>query len=40
MPKGRLRKVTFRFQLRRPDFSEFVNKEGEQIKQSIDEESK
>jgi len=29
------RKVTFRFQLRRPDFSNFVNKEGEKIKESI-----
>jgi outer membrane protein OmpA-like peptidoglycan-associated protein len=34
------RKVTFRFQLRRPDFSDFVNEEGGTIKQSIDEESK
>ena len=30
------RKVTFRFQLRRPDFSEFVNQEGEKVKESID----
>ncbi|MFW6316288.1 MAG: OmpA family protein [Cyanobacteriota bacterium] len=30
------RKVTFRFQLRRPDFSDFVNQEGEKIKDSID----
>ena len=34
------RKVTFRFQLRRPDFSNFVNQEGEEIKDSIDLESK
>ena len=30
------RKVTFRFQLRRPDFSDFVNQEGEKVKESID----
>lgn len=30
------RKVTFRFQLRRPDFSNFVNQEGEKVKDSID----
>lgn len=34
------RKVTFRFQLRRPDFSNFVNQEGEQIKDSINNENK
>jgi outer membrane protein OmpA-like peptidoglycan-associated protein len=34
------RKVTFRFQLRHPDFSEFVNREEEKIKESINEESK
>ena len=33
------RKVTFRFQLRRPDFSEFVNQEEEKIRESINEES-
>ena len=34
------RKVTFRFQLRRPNFGESVYKKGEQVKKTIDEESK